>query len=137
MRRWSLGLIGLTIVAAFGCSGSSNTSPSGQVTQPTVDVFTGSLTPGGFIVHPFTVVRSNGTLDVTLTQVSSSLQIGLGVGTPADGSCTFLAGASLRTGASTTPQVSGVANAGSYCIGIFDVGTLTEAVTYRVTASHY
>ena len=137
MRRWSLVLVGLVAITAAGCSGSTSTGPSGQVTPPTVDVFTGSLAPGGFIVHPFTIARSNGTLDVTLTQVSASLEIGLGVGTPADGTCTFLSGASIRRGASTTPQLSGVTNAGSYCIGIFDVGTLTEAVTYRVTASHY
>jgi hypothetical protein len=138
MRRCRYGFLGLLLVAATACGGSTTTGPSGQVTPPTVDVFTGTLAPGGLNVHPFTVARNNGTLEVTLTRVSTAnLQIGLGVGTPSGTACTFLTGASLRTGASTTPQLSGTSDAGSFCIGVFDVGTLTEAVTYSVTISHY
>lgn len=138
MRRCRYGFVGLLLFIATACSDSTTTGPTGQVTPPTVEVFTGTLAPGGSNVHPFTIARNNGTLEVTLTRVSTAnLQIGLGVGNPSATSCTFLTGASIRTGASTTPQLSGTSDAGSFCIGVFDVGTLTEAVTYSVTASHY
>lgn len=138
MRRCGYGLLGVLFIVASACSNTTNTGPSGQVTPPTVDVFSGNLAPGGASSHPFTISRSNGTLEVTLTRVSTAnLQIGLGVGNPTDGSCTFLTGASIRTAASTTPQLSGVTNAGSYCVGVFDPGTLTETVGYSVTVSHY
>lgn len=138
MRRCRYGLVGLLLLIATACSDSTTTGPTGQVTPPTVEVFTGTLVPSGSNAHPFTVARNNGTLEVTLTRLSTdNLQVGLGVGNPSGTSCTFLTGASLRTGASSTPQLSGTSDAGTYCVGLFDVGTLTAAVTYSVTVSHY
>ncbi len=139
MLRWNYVRLGLLLVTASSCGGATATTvPSGQVTPPTVELFSGELAPAGLNVHPFTVSRNNGTLEVTLTRLSTAnLQVGLGVGTPSGGSCTFLAGASIRTAASSTPQLSGTTDAGSYCVGVFDAGTLTESVGYAVTVSHY
>lgn len=125
------------------CSGgSTTTSPS--TTAPaaavTTDIFTGTVPVGGSDIHNFTVTLSNGQINVILTAAGppSTIFMGLGVGTPAaDGSCSLFAGAAVTTQAGALAQISGTAQAGTYCVGLYDVGNQTADITYSVTITHY
>ena len=59
--------------------------------------------------------------------------VGLGVGIPqgALASCTLAT--SITTAASSTPQFNVPVDTGSYCVTVYDVGTLTDTITFDLT----
>ena len=63
--------------------------------------------------------------------------MGLAVGTYSNGACTRLTGANVLAQAGTVPQLSGTANAGSYCVEVYDAGNQLVPITYNVSVSHY
>lgn len=140
-RAW--GFLVVTLVMSSACSGGGSTTTSPTTTTPaaavTTDVFTGTVPVGGSDVHNFTVALSNGQINVILTAAGppSTIFMGLGVGTPSNGACSLFSGAAVTTQAGTLAQISGTAQAGSYCVGVYDVGNQTADITYSVTVSHY
>lgn len=125
------------------CGGSSTTT-SPSTTAPaasvTTEVFTGTVPVGGSDVHNFSIALSNGQINVILTAAGppATISMGLGVGSPStDGSCTLFSGAAIITPAGALAQLSGTAQAGAYCVGVYDVGNQTADVTYSVTVTHY
>ena len=89
--------------------------------------------------HAFTVALSNGQINVILTAAGppATIFMGLGVGTQSGATCTPIANASLATQAGSIAQISGTAQAGGYCVTVFDVGNQSADVTYSVTVTHY
>ena len=137
-----IGLALSTGLAASACGGSSTTAPTATgatTTPPTTEVFTGTVAVGGSASHAFTVVLSNGLLNVTLTAAGppSTVTVGLGIGAPSGSTCAFFSGGAGPTQAGTTAQLSGVAQAGMYCVGVYDAGNQTGDITYSVTVTHY
>ena len=63
--------------------------------------------------------------------------MGLGVGTPTGGSCSLPSSSQVLTQAGTTAQLSGTADAGTYCVAVFDAGNQTAQIAYSVTVTHY
>lgn len=102
-------------------------------------MFTGTVPVGGSDIHNFTIVLSNGQVNITLTQAGppSTIYMGLGIGTPSGLSCALLSGASVATPAGTVAQLVGTAQAGTYCVAVFDAGNQSADVTYSVTVTHY
>lgn len=139
--RIGAALVIATVAALSACSGSSTSSlPTAPSANPTSETFTGTVPVGGSDTHNFTVGQSNGQVNVTLTAAGppATIYMGLGVGTPAtDASCTLLTNASIVTPAGTTAQLTGTANAGTYCVVVYDVGNQVGDITYSVTVSHY
>ena len=136
------GLALTTLLAASACGGSSTTAPTATgatTTPPTTEVFTGTVAVGGSASHAFTVVLSNGLLSVTLTAAGppSTVTVGLGIGAPSGSTCAFFSGGAGPTQAGTTAQLSGVAQAGPYCVGVYDAGNQLADITYSVTVTHY
>jgi hypothetical protein len=132
----------LVAAAAVACDTAdptlTSTTPS-TPTNPTVENFTGTLSVGSTASHTFNVLLNGGTLSITLT-APPNVTIGLGVGSPTGGVCTPFQNDSLATTAGSAPQISGQANAGTYCVEIFDVGGsvgLTGPVNYAVSVAHY
>src|SRR5947207_14875573 len=126
---------------AVGCQTGSDTS-SGLLTpstNPMTENFTGSVDVAGSDSHPFTIALSNGQLSVTLTAAGppATIFMGLGVGSWSDPTCTILSGASTIVQAGTSAQLSGTANAGAFCVKVYDVGNQTSQVTYAVTVTHF
>lgn len=140
-RAW--GVVAVSLLMSSACSGgSTTTSPS--TTAPaaavTTEVFAGTVPVNGSDIHNFNVTLSNGQINVILTAAGppSTIFMGLGVGTPnADGTCTLFAGAAVTTQAGAQAQLSGTAQAGSYCVGLYDVGNQTADITYSITVMHY
>lgn len=129
-RRFALAL-GFAVAAAACGSSTPVTAPA-----TTTETFTGTVQVGGADSHTFTVA-SFGQVDITLTAAGppATIMMGLAVGTPSGGTCT-LTTTPVSTSAGTTPQFSGTANAGSYCVQVFDIGNQLAAITYTVTVAH-
>ncbi|HEX7793805.1 MAG TPA: hypothetical protein VF456_05605 [Vicinamibacterales bacterium] len=134
----------LALLASAACSGGSSsgtpTTPSSPPLAPTNETFTGTVSVGGSDTHQFVVKLSNGLVTATLTAAGPppTIAMGLGIGTIASGTCTLIPNGSIITPAGTSPQLSGTNfQAGTYCVGVFDVGQQTGDVTYSVTVAHY
>jgi hypothetical protein len=42
----------------------------------------------------------------------------------------------LKTAAGAAPQITSSAEAGTYCVKIYDVGNLTRSTSFSVTVAH-
>jgi|SRR5581483_1472772 len=140
MRRGSrlvLACAWLAALAACDNSGSSTTSPT-PAAASTVETFNGTVQPGGSDAHTFTVSQF-GAVNVTLTNAGPppTIFMGLGIGSPAsDGSCTVPTTASATVQAGSAPQLSGTAQAGTYCVKVSDIGNAAGPIAYTVTVAH-
>lgn len=146
-----------TIVSIALCAAALGAGCGGSPAAPTPvaksDKFTGTLQPQGSDFKSFTISAAGSTdLSITvnsLTTVAAAtpvtgITIGVGVGT--------LSGATCALQVSNPAAVIGQelfapngANAGTYCVQVFDcppdstacTPTLTEPVTYAITVKHY
>jgi hypothetical protein len=134
-------LLGLTSVLAASCDngGSSTTTPSSPSTPLITENFTGTVDPGGSAFNTFNVANSGGQVNVILTAAGppATIYMGLAIGTYASSTCTLLSGASTLAQGGATAQLSGTANAGAYCVEVFDAGNQTGQISYAVTVTHY
>lgn len=116
-----------------GCDEDTPTTPTDTPTTTTVS-FASNLAQGGASTRSFAVTRS-GTVSATLLSVggSTTLKVGLGIGIPlGDGSGCVLS-RSVETVAGTTAQLELSVDTGTYCLQIYDPGTLTAVVPFSIT----
>lgn len=126
----------LAVLLASGCGddNQSTTAPSTPSTSPTTQTFTSQVYPKGMLTETF-VSTKTGTVSVTLTSVTANLPMGLGLGVPnplAPG-CTLFT--NLNTQAGSNAQITATADAGTYCVSVYDIGfvpTLGVAFTIKV-----
>ena len=136
-KSFTLAAVAL-IVGAAGCNKSSTTAATTSATVTrTTDTFTGTVAIGASDFHSFTIAVT-GQIDVTLTAAGppSTIVMGVSIGTPADGTCTALAGALAKTSAGALVQLSGVASPGTLCVDVHDVSNQSAPVSYTVTVTH-
>jgi hypothetical protein len=134
MRRRvaALGALMSLGVFAWGC-GDTTTVTAPTVTSPSTSSFTSTLAVAGAVSRQFTATQS-GTVSVTLNSAGpASTVVGLGIGVPTAGiaNCSFLT--TSRATAGTAPQIAASVDAGPYCVGIYDVGTLTAPISFDIT----
>ena len=142
-RIFSLALALGVLAAPAACGGSDSTTPVTATTPallPT-DSFSGTVQPGvnNIDSHTFTVSQL-GTISVTLLTAGppATIQMGLGIGTPgANNSCSLISTGSTIASAGTTAQIS-LTNvpAGTYCVGVVDIGNASSPISYTLTVSH-
>jgi hypothetical protein len=97
------------------------------------ETFSSTMTIGGSATRTFRAT-ANGSVSVKLQGVSSSVPIGLGLGIPGvDGLGCFFSKA-IRANAGD--QISMGADAGIYCVKVYDVGNLTTTSTFNVEIVH-
>ena len=127
-----------TIVFAVGCSNDSTaattpTSPSGPVTEN----ISGAVAVGGLTSHAFSTA-SAGTITVTLSSLSvPSTVVGLGLGVFNPGAnyvCSLTT--SLNTAPGTAAQISATVDTGTYCVEIYDIGTLGVPQAFSISIVH-
>ena len=110
-------------------------------TNPNVDTFSGTAPVGGRDTKVFSVLLSNGGLDITLTATSQPVVAGLGAGTWDGTTCTLGTNATRNVSAGSTPQLSFTqVPTGDYCVQVFDPGTpssFPSPVNYTVNVAHY
>jgi hypothetical protein len=146
MRRFVL-LAAVLAVSTLGCSqGADQVLSTPTIVPPTkVETFSGTLAPrtisttASTSTHPFTVSLTS-EVEITLTSIGppADVQVGLGIGLPSGVGCvlTLGAGTYATVQASSTPQIKGTAVPGNLCVTVYDVGNLTQTVSYVVTVAH-
>ncbi|MEX1127956.1 MAG: hypothetical protein WEB50_05275 [Vicinamibacterales bacterium] len=136
MRRTFYGT--MLLAAALAVAGCDNEIENRTPTEPaptTTDTFTGTININGAATHTFTTVAA-GLVTATLATVAPdpAIQVGLGLGTWNGTNCQItLPKDDAVQGNAVIGQVSGP---GALCARIYDVGKMTEALTYTVTVVH-
>src|SRR5262245_39079142 len=134
-----LGRIGSLVVVLTcaslmsGCGKDSTTTPTPTPTGPTTSIFASRLTPNGAVSRSFGVTTA-GTVTVMLTNAAGpTTVVGLGIGVPTTGIAKCALSTAIRTASGTTPQISTPVDAGTYCVTVYDLGTLTTPIDFSVT----
>lgn len=137
VRRLSLAPLAALIIAAAAC-GSDPVTPTSPTPVSKTETFTGTVTYLSTAGHSFTV-EETGTLTITLTAVGplTTMSMGVGIGIWDGTACAVSTtrNDNARTGA---VALTGTANAGSYCVNVYDSGNVPEdwEVTYEVQVVH-
>ena len=128
----SLWLVITLLVAA--CSNDKTPTTPTNTSGTRSETWSSTVAPGGQSSRSF-AVDASGTINVTLTAAGAAA-LGLGVGLPrtTGGGCRL--GVSVNTSAGTTPQISTAADAGQYCVEVYDLGTITDPVGFAVKIDH-
>ena len=134
----ALRVIVFTAAMSAGCGDSTTpTSPTASATSPVSVTYSVTFGPRGAGARAFTASQA-GTVSVTLVSAGppSDVVLGLGVGIPrADGGGCNLA-QSVTTSAGPDAQIVTTVDAGTYCVRVFDAGSLTDPVAVTVTLVH-
>jgi hypothetical protein len=111
-------------------------APSSNASATAItETFGSNLAVQGTATRSFSVAKA-GTVSITLTSLASAAQVGLGLGIPRSDGTGCLPYTSLNTVAGTAAQITSTAEAGTYCVEIYDVGNLPGATTFAVTMAH-
>ena len=134
-RRWRAGLAVCVLAALVSaCEGEiANLIEPDPVAV--TETFSGTLTPNKAESWPFS--SSRGTVTATLLTVSpdSTIPIGLSLGIWNGLSCAVMITADKASqGTTVTGSVNGT---GSLCVRLFDIGTITDPISYEVRVVHY
>jgi len=102
-----------------------------------IDVFTGLLPMRSTVSRAFNVAQA-GSINVLLTSTSppANVPVGLALGVPKGDNSGCYVNTSLITGPTGSPQISLPVEPGSYCVRVFDPGTLSAVVTFTTTTTH-
>lgn len=125
-------LAALALLASACGGNNSGTAPS-TTTGPTSENWSAVLAPGGTSSRSFTV-NSDGTINVTMTSAGGTVGLGVGLPRVTGGGCRI--GVQVITGPGPNPQISTPAEAGQYCVQVFDTGTLTDPIPINVKIDH-
>lgn len=136
MKLFTLAALLATGLLAAKC-GNDSTMPSvttpTATTSPTTSTFASRLTVRGSASRTFTASTA-GAVTVTLASAGApSTVVGLGIGVPNGGVSRCTLSTSLNTTGGSTAQISATVDPGSYCVAIYDVGTLTDSIDFSMT----
>src|SRR5262245_50237971 len=148
MRRFRI-VAGLILLAmpffSAACGGSSSSSSTSTAPTPTTftETFNGTVGQGATDFgpadspHHFTV-HVPGNIDATLTDIQPlttiTMGVGLGVWDATSNTCTLqLSSNAAKLNLTLSASVS---VAGELCVGVFDVGNVSDSVTYTVVINH-
>jgi hypothetical protein len=119
------------LVAACGSDNTPTTPTNTSMTR--TENWSSVLAPGGASTRSFTV-NSAGTIAVTLTVVGTTVGLGVGLPRTSGGGCRL--GVAVNAVPGTTPQISTQADAGQYCVQVYDLGTLTDPTGFVLKIDH-
>jgi hypothetical protein len=122
----------IAIVAVVLCAGCGETLTSPTESEEGLPEFASQLTPGGTATRQVPLAKA-GTIQVTLTRVTPTTALGLGVGIPRATGTGCALTRSLTTGPGDEPHLTIAAEGGDLCVQVYDPGTLTETVSFAVT----
>ena len=109
--------------------GSSSSNPTAAT-----DTFASFLAIRGSSAHTFPVSKS-GTIVVTLTSVTPSFMVGVGIGIPSSTTCILSISSNATAG--STPPITVPVDAGTYCVEVYDAGALNvPGVAFSMTIAH-
>lgn len=128
---WPVIAIGAAMVLA-GCGSNKTATTPSTTSGPMTENWSSVIAPGGASTRTFTL-NSAGTIVVTLT---AGPTVGLGVGLPRTNGGGCRLGVSVNASPGTAPQINTQADAGQYCVQVYDLGTLTDPVGFALKIDH-
>jgi hypothetical protein len=123
----------LAAVLVAGCGGNNTATAPSTTSGSMSETWSSVVAPGGQSSRSF-IVNTSGTINVTMTAAGATLGLGIGLPRVTGGGCRL--GASVNTAGSSTPQLSTAADAGQYCVQVYDLGTLTDPVGFALKIDH-
>ncbi|MCC7186855.1 MAG: hypothetical protein IT185_11475 [Acidobacteria bacterium] len=133
LKSFAIAAVLATSLVAAGCDDDETpTTPTTPANTASVTWST-NLAQNGQTSRSFTTTRS-GTVSLNLQAfaASTTLKAGLGIGIPlADGSGCVLS-RSVETAAGSTAQLELTVDAGSYCVQVYDPGSVTGVASFTV-----
>ena len=137
LRSFPLRALLLLAPLAVACGGDDATdTPTTPTPVAVTEQFPGDLNPNGGRTHPF-VVQQAGTVSAKLSALApdDTLTVGLSIGTWNGQVCQII----LRNDAALlNTTVTGTAQqTGQFCVSVYDVGKLTESITYQIDITHF
>jgi hypothetical protein len=122
---------------AVGLAASLLLASCSKPTDPSrnTETFTGLVDVGATSEHDFTV-QQYGLVEITLTRLSpdSTLLMSVGIGEPTPTGCVLDTAGNVNAG--STPQLTGNATPGSWCVSIGDAGYMTAPESYTLAVTH-
>lgn len=131
-------LLAATLLVSSACNTTTAPDIEGSAVTPAEMVtvtFAGSLNPRDSQFYSV-LVGQEGAVSVTLAAVQSpggaalSTPIGIGIGVPKGTGC--VRSSSLVTPPGLSAQLTVILNPGTYCIAVYDSGTLASAVNFAM-----
>ena len=128
------------LVTSIACGGSTPTEPTAPapVYELKTSTFPGTVTTGGSVGFPFTVVNP-GDISLSIIELApvSTLTMGLALGSwdAAASTCTQ----QLTTNTATLNVVFSASPSapGEYCVGIFDIGNVQVSSDFTLKVTYY
>jgi hypothetical protein len=110
---------------------SSSPTPVGSAGTT---LFASNVYPTGTSTRTFPA-SANGQITVRLPQLTPSVPVGLALGVPGGGSdCSrFMA---VITQPGVVPELSAAADAGTYCVQVYDTGQVAARTQFEVQIAH-
>lgn len=137
VRRLWLASLGALMIASAGC-GSDSSTPTTPTPVTTTESFSGTVGHLSTSGHSFTVTTT-GPVTITLISVGPLTTMSMGVGVGIWDGTTCAASSTKNDNARTgTAALAGTANAGNYCVNVYDSGNVPEdwEVSYEVQVVH-
>jgi hypothetical protein len=132
LRALVLSLAGI----GASCSGEINNLPTTPDPVVVTETFSGTININGAATHNV-FTSATGTVTATLTSLGENApaRIGFAMGTLSGSTCSLIL---VNDNAVVTSILQGTVStlAGSLCVRVYDVGALTESVSYTLTVSH-
>lgn len=133
-RPLRLVILGALLHVSTGCSEPVET-PTSATTAATTFTLSNTITVNGTASRSF-VTTASGAIELTLSSVVPEVPLGVGVGIPrADGGGCQLTRSAETVGGSG-PHVTVDAVPGAYCVKVFDLGSISERVTFSAVVTH-
>ena len=134
MNVKALVIASLVAIAGASCS-NSNTTPTvvnpTPAPSPVTSAFTSRLSVQGSTARMFTASKAG---PVTVTLVSAGTPVvGLGLGVPYGGIASCSLYTALNASPKPAPQITTQVDPGTYCVVVYDIGTLTDTINFEVT----
>ncbi len=132
-----LSLWAMVAAVATGCSDAATPTSATSTTEPiTAFTFSSTFTARGSASRSFTSIAP-GEIALTLTAASPDVRLGIGVGIPRpDGSGCNLTQAA-EVGAGSGPHITIAADPGTWCVRVYDLGSVSERVAFSLDVTHF
>jgi hypothetical protein len=129
--RYSLAVALLFAVALAGCGDDGDGPTTPTTLPPSISIFNSHVTVGGSAARTF--ASRAGTISVHLRNTSATTPLGIGLGLPyGSGVSNCILSTTVEARPASEPQIAATVDIGSYCVVVYDLGTLTATTDFDV-----